>query len=192
MLNIAGHDKGGYYHELFLRSKRFLSHRIQRSKVKGTGARKPSSPETEPNFYVAPFLSSTGLSSKEVQVSSMLASGPDMHLATGGPLSLQQLLTSTFAWSHLQQPNVASPPLFHTSANILMEARHAQQGQTYFQRLRKIPFPAEMQMVAGLGQYRVSGRQDDSTKARALALSCVEQDQAALDRSWSHWTGSLG
>ena len=41
---------------MFLREKRFLCNRIQRIKNKGTGVRKPSSPETEPNFYSMPFL----------------------------------------------------------------------------------------------------------------------------------------
>lgn len=52
----TGRDKGGYYSEFFLRSKRFLCARIQRVKVKGTKTRQASSPETEPNFYLAPFL----------------------------------------------------------------------------------------------------------------------------------------
>jgi hypothetical protein len=59
LLNLTGRDKGAYYHELFLRSKRFLSHRIQRIKIKGKGARKPSSPETEPSFFSAPYLPAT-------------------------------------------------------------------------------------------------------------------------------------
>ena len=46
-----GCDKGGYYHELFLRGKRFLVTRIHRIKVKGTGARMASNPDAEPNFY---------------------------------------------------------------------------------------------------------------------------------------------
>jgi hypothetical protein len=46
----------GYYHEYFLRTKRFLSLRIHRLKIKGTGVRRPSSPQTEPNFYNMPFL----------------------------------------------------------------------------------------------------------------------------------------
>ena len=33
-----------------------LARRIQRTKVKGTGTRKPSSPETEPNFYLMPYV----------------------------------------------------------------------------------------------------------------------------------------
>eukprot|EP00980_Cylindrotheca_fusiformis_P030935 scaffold25655_cov142-Cylindrotheca_fusiformis.AAC.1 len=51
-----GQDKGGYYHELFLRGKVFLSHNIHRVKVKGTKIRARSNPEQEPNFYQMPWL----------------------------------------------------------------------------------------------------------------------------------------
>lgn len=47
----SGKDKGGYYHELFLRNKPFLTDRMIRKKVKGTGVRGSSNPEAEPNFY---------------------------------------------------------------------------------------------------------------------------------------------
>lgn len=40
----------GYYHELFLRGRTLLALKMQRTKVKGTGARKPSVPESEPDF----------------------------------------------------------------------------------------------------------------------------------------------
>ena len=50
----SGPDRGGYYHEFFLRGKKFLALRIQRLKIKGTGVRKPSSPDTEPQFYFMP------------------------------------------------------------------------------------------------------------------------------------------
>ena len=55
----TGRDKNAYYHERFLRGKHFLSHDIQRIKFKGNGARKPSSPKTEPNFYAMPYLPDT-------------------------------------------------------------------------------------------------------------------------------------
>jgi hypothetical protein len=55
-LSKSGRDKGGYYHEFFLRSKPFLAHRISRTKLKNEGARKSTSPETEPNFYILPYL----------------------------------------------------------------------------------------------------------------------------------------
>ena len=52
----TGPDKGSYYNQFFLRGKQFLARRIHRVKIKGTGARKPSSPESEPNFYAFPML----------------------------------------------------------------------------------------------------------------------------------------
>jgi HSF-type DNA-binding len=51
-----GRDKGGYYHELFLRGRVFLSHSIQRVKVKGTGVRARSNPDQEPNFWNMTWL----------------------------------------------------------------------------------------------------------------------------------------
>jgi hypothetical protein len=57
-----GRDRAGYYHELFLRSKPFLAHNIQRLKVKGTGVRARSNPEQEPNFYSMPWVPTEGLS----------------------------------------------------------------------------------------------------------------------------------
>lgn len=47
-----GPDKGSYYHELFLRSKKILCRGIQRMKIKGTGSRMASNPDQEPNFYL--------------------------------------------------------------------------------------------------------------------------------------------
>lgn len=52
----GGKDKGGYYHEYFLRGMSFLVHRMRRTKVKGTLVRGASSPETEPNFYAMPWV----------------------------------------------------------------------------------------------------------------------------------------
>jgi hypothetical protein len=46
----------GSYHEYFLRSKRALAYKIKRSKHKGKGARKPSNPGEEPDFYKMPPL----------------------------------------------------------------------------------------------------------------------------------------
>jgi hypothetical protein len=49
----------GYYHELFLRDKRFLAKQMKRTKVKGA-ARQPYLPDSEPNFYDLPFLPAIG------------------------------------------------------------------------------------------------------------------------------------
>merc|ERR1712226_1595410 len=47
----VGPDRGGYYHELFLRGRPFLARRMQRQCNKGTRVRSRSNPEEEPNFY---------------------------------------------------------------------------------------------------------------------------------------------
>lgn len=57
-----GHDKGGYYHQLFLRGMYFLAEKMVRVKVKGTMVRGATSPETEPNFYEMPFIKTTSAS----------------------------------------------------------------------------------------------------------------------------------
>lgn len=46
----AGPDKGSYYHELFLRGKRFLCGRMRRMKINGKRIRSAGNPEREPNF----------------------------------------------------------------------------------------------------------------------------------------------
>ncbi len=50
----GGLDKGGYYHEKFLRSNRSLAYDIHRIRIKGTGVRLPTDPDNEPNFYALP------------------------------------------------------------------------------------------------------------------------------------------
>jgi len=56
-LTSSGPDKGGYYHERFLRDKPALCEGMLRIRIKGTGAKSPNNPETEPNFYEIESLS---------------------------------------------------------------------------------------------------------------------------------------
>jgi hypothetical protein len=46
----AGLDKGGYYHDNFVRGRKGLCQHIVRRQIKGTLTRKPA-PATEPDFY---------------------------------------------------------------------------------------------------------------------------------------------
>jgi hypothetical protein len=55
----TGPDRGAYYHEMFLRSKKILCRAIYRKKVKGTGTRMASNPEQEPNFYLMESMPET-------------------------------------------------------------------------------------------------------------------------------------
>lgn len=57
-----GPDKGGYYHELFLRGKPALCKSMTRTKVKGTKIRGCSNPQSEPDFYKMSPLAPTSAS----------------------------------------------------------------------------------------------------------------------------------
>ena len=51
-----GPDAGSYYHELFLRGRPYLCRGMVRTKIKGTGCKASSSPDSEPDFYSMPLL----------------------------------------------------------------------------------------------------------------------------------------
>lgn len=128
-------DKGGYYHELFLRCKPQLCYSIKRTKIKGTGTRKPSCPETEPNFYLMTFLpesksvdNKANTSSATSQISTdnnanhqtPIASGVDQFLQQGYPAAnvLASILRSSIQTSLALQlpllnlaPNVKANPI---------------------------------------------------------------------------------
>lgn len=52
----SGPDKGGYYHELFLRGKDQLCTTMIRMRIKGTRTKAASDPDSEPKFYLMPPL----------------------------------------------------------------------------------------------------------------------------------------
>jgi hypothetical protein len=189
VLHCSGQDKGGYYHELFLRSKRFLSHRIQRVKVKGEGARKPSSPETEPNFYDAPYLPSTR-TPWIAPVGHMVHSGRNMNVCNGGEGSLQGLLGYPALQQHQQRGPLALPP-FHNNITRLQEF----QAQLHPQQYGMVPVVQDIYMLPRYQQQyisMVSGPQDNSTMAMTLALSHAKQDPADFTGLPGFWSGSLG
>jgi hypothetical protein len=187
----AGRDKGAYYHELFLRSKSFLSRRIQRTKIKGEGARKPSSPETEPDFYNAsstPFLPPTRGPSKSHRFSnSMQPSGPIMNLV--GSMSLQQLLASpAFISSHMQQQahHVRNPPQVS-----LISRLKEYQAQVHHEQLRMLPLHQPMQGLASFRQHCMPIVHEypvnSTSMAIALALSRVNQNPTGFAGSPDFW-----
>jgi hypothetical protein len=157
-LYLAGRDKGGYYHELFLRSKRFLSHRIHRVKIKGEGARKPSSPETEPNFYNAPYLPSARVPSKNpcyTSVGNMVHLGPNMNAGDGGEGSLQRLLAFRGLPASLQQQQVQlpPPPLLNNTTNLFMLEAH--QAQVNLGQFRMPPMHPDMHVRTSFGHHNI-------------------------------------
>jgi hypothetical protein len=188
LLYLAGQDKNAYYHELFIRSKSFLSHRIQRTKIKGQGTRKPSSPETEPNFYNAPYLPPTiahGRKPWNPPVYNSLLSEPNIYPGNGGPVSLQQLLACSANASSFQnqQAQIAPQPLYSSIANLFaLEVYHTQAHfeQIRMEAMRQDPLPLQM-LPSFLEQpiAMAAGRQDDLTAEIALAFFRAEQEDLA-------------
>jgi len=141
----TGPDKGGYYHELFLRGKGFLAYRIQRIKIKGTGARKPSSPETEPNFYMTPYLPPTKALDRNRLVPRQrlpFADAGVMPAQVGGhpgannnAISLQQLLLNYPIPGAMPSPSpFAQFQLFSQPQMLLEQQKHQQQQQLALQQ----------------------------------------------------------
>mmetsp|Transcript_1035 Transcript_1035/g.2023 ORF Transcript_1035/g.2023 Transcript_1035/m.2023 type:complete len:319 (+) Transcript_1035:61-1017(+) len=92
-----GRDRGGYYHELFLRSKVFLVQNIHRVKVKGTKIRARSNPEQEPNFYAMPFVGSN-------------QAAPSMsQMSTAAPVTSSQTFALQSSWDLKETPAPVVP-----------------------------------------------------------------------------------
>jgi hypothetical protein len=80
-----GPDKEAYYHEMFLRGKRFLAGRIPRVSIKGKGPRKADSTDSCPDFYRLPPLDTTATTNMSqgpiaAHVRTLLGSTPPTRL----------------------------------------------------------------------------------------------------------------
>eukprot|EP00522_Entomoneis_paludosa_P015336 CAMPEP_0172441308 /NCGR_PEP_ID=MMETSP1065-20121228/1846_1 /TAXON_ID=265537 /ORGANISM="Amphiprora paludosa, Strain CCMP125" /LENGTH=248 /DNA_ID=CAMNT_0013190577 /DNA_START=6 /DNA_END=752 /DNA_ORIENTATION=- len=103
----SGTDKGSHYHECFLRGMASLTSKIVRTKVKGTGTRKPRCLESEPNFYAMTASMPSKASPAEITDSPTPSVAGEQPTAapqvsqTG--TSVDQLLALAFAQRALEQ-----------------------------------------------------------------------------------------
>lgn len=112
----AGRDKGGYYHELFLRGRSLLALKMQRTKVKGTGARKPSQPDTEPDFYDMKFVLEKPSKKPAQLVTSPRAVTMPMSAVSPSSVSLQAPLHAVaYVSKYAPSPPLSSKPLVRGS-----------------------------------------------------------------------------
>ena len=106
-VDCEGPDKGGYYHEKFLRGKQFLAERIVRTKLKGTRSKKPRASRIEPNFYRWPALPASQPSMPQhdrVQVTPSSMRPPSVDVAPAVPIkeiSTRVVSTQVAHASHL-------------------------------------------------------------------------------------------
>jgi hypothetical protein len=87
-----GRDRGGYYHELFLRNKEFLARDIKRIQVKGTRVRARSNPDQEPNFWTMRWCEpnvTAGSSIDESEGTSIVGIKRRMPLTWNASISLE-------------------------------------------------------------------------------------------------------
>jgi hypothetical protein len=53
-ITASGRDKGAYWHPRFVRGAPEMAKKMQRTRIRGTGTRKPGNPNLEPDFYGMP------------------------------------------------------------------------------------------------------------------------------------------
>ena len=114
----GGLDKGGYYHELFLRGKVSLAYDIHRMRVKGTGVRLPTNPDNEPNFYaLAPVTKS--------RTTTAVASSVELS---------SQVVAATMPETKVEEKIATTSTLFQRAAEMRLESydhsRKIQPGAT--------------------------------------------------------------
>jgi hypothetical protein len=134
-----GPDKGGYYHELFLRGKPTLCRKIERTRIKGKGARKAVDIETEPDFYkmtplppddsaamgqspaALPATQSTG-TTETIRAQSLPvieASRPSMDTFTANQDAQQvALLQQLHFWQSLEAQAISQAPALSSTAML--------------------------------------------------------------------------
>lgn len=78
-------DKGSYYHEKFLRGRKFLSRRMTRQKVNGNRIRSAGNPDEEPDLSMFPICRDDDSNNKHhLSLSSNSSTSSSSLLATSG------------------------------------------------------------------------------------------------------------
>lgn len=151
-----GPDKGGYYHELFLRGKHYLVKEISRIQIKGTGVRSKSNPEQEPDFYTMPWVT------PESSSSSSLASVPtndDIKLEKFGQhetnVSQEPSQSMESESSFLITPTTSSRIFVGLSSKSLVsDALHADLVQS-IDAIKKISNKTELSLLPDLNNFEL-------------------------------------
>jgi len=125
-------DKGSYYHEKFLRGKKFLSRRMTRQKVNGNRIRSAGNPDEEPDLSMYPICRDDSGNNKHLSTLSSNQTSSHTLVATPG-----ETLLSPTALS-LQQSIIDPAPTTSTSdpsISIAINSRNATVGAGTFLRV---------------------------------------------------------
>jgi hypothetical protein len=147
-LTAAGDDRGAYYNELCIRSRPDLLRLLQRTRVKGTGKKAASSPQTEPDFYRMRFCPEDPLVRRNLQGGppptspettttnhhhhtdksiNLVSPNPSPRCRTQG-FSIERLSSVLFPKSVLQQ----SMPPSHELLPVIPQRQEQQQQRQHY------------------------------------------------------------
>lgn len=107
-------NKGSYYHELFLRGKKFLSRRMTRQKVNGNRIRSAGNPDEEPDLSMYPICRDDDSNSKHpLSLPSSSSSSPSSIAASG---MVGRTIVTTGNTPLPSSTPSSQPPLIHAGA----------------------------------------------------------------------------
>jgi hypothetical protein len=147
----VGRDRGGYYHELFLKNKLFLCQNMNRIRIKGTGIKGKASPSTEPDFYSMPPIVPEDeaecrhleeeLAAAMEEENSRTVKSSTKTTKSKSPKRRKSIVSKSMvavkAYSSMPTPMISpdtpeKPPLIHYSdASLNNNRRRLSQNQTY-------------------------------------------------------------
>jgi len=116
-----GPDRGGYYHELFLKHKAFLCGMMPRFRVKGTGVKAKSNPATEPDFYSMPSIKAIDhapkKSHRDLSGEKLLCVHPSLQAKKQPEKSISQIKDHVADYNVIIYPRMASSAV-NASSNV--------------------------------------------------------------------------
>lgn len=120
LIRITGIDKNCYHHRFFIQGIEDVSAHLERITFKGNGARQPSSPESEPNFYDQSVCSSL----RRIAVSSRV------NLAASESLCGEKNI-NTFVQGQTSYGQRQQAPMCHTRNDAVVDSgRHLISGRS--------------------------------------------------------------
>lgn len=98
----GGLDKGGYYHELFLRGMPFLSRRMRRQKINGKLIRAATNPAQDPDFYIMPAVRPVmkAFSSSSISMTESSSDDPDDGFIEEGSAGITSVIKMVPSRAH--------------------------------------------------------------------------------------------
>jgi hypothetical protein len=135
-------DKGSYYHEKFLRGKKFLSRRMTRQKVNGNRIRSAGNPDEEPDLSMYPICRDDDGNNKNGLSLSSNSSSPPSLIATPGATGRgivstgdTSLSSSTPSLQPSMMHTAPTPPAPDPSVGGAISSRNAAVGASPFLRV---------------------------------------------------------